>query len=165
MTEEITIRRAKREDLAGIATLVRTATRSKINVDEAEVMEWLFSKGLWVAVHEGALVGVATWQTENLLSVTDLFYVSPAKLRARAGRPLLEAIEGEAGTLMCEANVLLLPEWTSKAVRTFLQGQGYEPQEFGDLHRIWREVLGEFATDEMDLLVKRLRERMVMVPI
>jgi N-acetylglutamate synthase-like GNAT family acetyltransferase len=171
VSKETTVRRAGRQDLAGIAALVRTATRGKIKVDEAEVMEWLFSKGLWVAVQGDRLVGVVAYQTENLLSVTDLFYVSPAKLRARVGRKLLETVEEQVNTLMCEANVLLLPGWTSKTVRTFLQRQGYESHAFADLHRIWREVLTGFVPDgdlteaDTDLMVKRLRERMVMVPI
>ncbi len=164
-SENVEVRRARRRDLADIAALVRKATRSKIAVEEADVMEWLFSRGLMVAVRGDALVGVAAWQTENLLSVTDVFHVSPAKLRAEAGGRLLAAVEAEANTLMAEANVILLPTWTSKAVRTFLKGQGYEPKEFDELHYIWREVLGDFDTDEADLVVKRLRERMVMAPI
>jgi N-acetylglutamate synthase-like GNAT family acetyltransferase len=91
--------------------------------------------------------------------------VMPARLRDSAGEQLLKAIEDEANTLMCEANVLLLPAWTQKATRTFLQRQGYEPGEFADLHRIWREVLGDLIGDEPDLMVKKLRDRMVMVPI
>jgi hypothetical protein len=82
-----------------------------------------------------------------------------------AGTRLLESIEAEAGVLMCEANVMLLPSWTSKSVRTFLRRRGYVPEEFGELHRIWREVLGELDAEGMDLMVKRLRDRMVMVPI
>jgi len=50
-------------------------------------------------------------------------------------------------------------------VRTFLQGQGYEPRPFAELHRIWREVLGEWIQGDEELMVKRLRERMVMAPI
>jgi N-acetylglutamate synthase-like GNAT family acetyltransferase len=165
MSEEIQVRRAKRDDLAAIAALVGRATRSKIRVDEADVMEWLFSKGLWVAVQGETVVGVATCQTENLLSVTDTFYVSPARLRPRAGGQLLDAVEAEVGTLMCEANVMLLPLWTSKTVRTFLKRHGYEPKQFDELHRIWREVLSGFDLEDMDLVVKQLRDRMVMVPI
>ncbi len=165
MTEEIRIRRAGRKDLAGIAALVRKATRAKVEVDEAVVMEWLFSKGLWVAVQGEKLVGVAAWQAENLVSVTDVFHVSPARLRATAGAQLLETIEGEAAALMCEANILMLPAGASKALRTFLRRQGYEPQEFAALHRIWREVLGDLAAEESELMVKKLRDRMVMVPI
>ena len=163
--ENVEIRRARRGDLAPIASLVQRATRSRIEVDEAEVQEWLFSKGLWVAEREDDLVGVAAWQAENLLSVTDVFHVSPARLRNTAGGQLLETIEAEANVLMCEANVMILPGWTSKAVRTFLQKQGYEPKTFEELHRIWREVLGDFVAADQDLMVKRLRERMVMVPV
>jgi len=165
MSEQIDLRRATKGDLAAIAALVRKATRSKVDVDEPDVRDWLFSKGLMVATRGHALVGVVAWQTENLLSVTDVFYVAPANLRAEAGGGLLAAVEAEINTLMCEANVLLLPKWTPKAVRTFLQGQGYEPKELDELHRIWREVLGGFDTGEADILVKRLRERMVMAPI
>ena len=161
----VEVRRARRGDLSAIANLVQKATRSRIEVDEAKVQEWLFSKGLWVAEQDGDLVGVAAWQAENLVSVTDVFYVSPARLRATAGGQLLETIEAEANVLMCEANVLILPDWTSKAVRTFLRKQGYEPKVYEELHRIWREVLGDIVALDQDLMVKRLRERMVMVPV
>jgi N-acetylglutamate synthase-like GNAT family acetyltransferase len=165
VNETINVRRARRDDIEGIAALVRKATRSRVRVDEAEVMEWLFSKGLWVATQGESLVGVAACQTENLVAITDVFYVSPARLRASAGSRLLETIEGEVNTLMCEANVVLVPAGTSKAIRTFLERQGYEPKEFEELHRIWREVLSDFVTAESGLMVKRLRDRMVMVPI
>lgn len=159
------VRRAHRKDLASIVDLVHTATRSRLQVDEAGVMEWLFSKGLWVALQGKGVVGVVAWQAENLVSITDIFYVSPARLRPQAGMRLLETIEAEANVLMCEANVMVLPDWTSKAVRTFLGQQGYEPKSFDELHRIWREVLGDLVGEGDDLMVKRLRERMVMVPI
>ena len=165
---EIEVRRARKGDVPGIVALVRQATQGKHPVEEAEVLDWLFGKGLLVATDDangGRVVGVAAWQTENLLSVTDLFYVHPAKLRAEAGGRLLAAIEAEVNVLMCEANVMILPPHTPKAVRTFLTKQGYEAKTYQELHRIWREVLGEFVTDQPDLMVKRLREKMIMVPI
>lgn len=165
MSEAIKVRRAKRDDVAAIAALVREADQSRVEADEAEVMEWLFSKGLWVATQGDSLVGVAACQTENLVSVTDVFHVSPAQLWTSAGSRLLETIEGEASTLMCEANVVLVPAGSSEAIHTCLKREGYEPKEFEELHRIWREVLSDFVTDELGLMVKRLRDRMVMVPI
>lgn len=181
---EIEVRRARRGDIPAIVALVRKATQSRVRVDESEVTDWLFGKGLWVATQGESLVGVVAWQAENLLSVTDRFYVSPARLWAQAGSRLLEAIEAEANVLMCEANVVLLPAEASKATRTFLQRQGYELQELQALHRIWREVLSEFvaiggstgaeappggsaapSAPAPILMVKRLRERMVMIPI
>lgn len=163
--ENLAVRRARRSDLASIADLVRKATRSRLEVDEAAVREWLFGKGLWVAEQDGSLVGVAAWQAENLVAVTDVFQVSPARMRGAAGGQLLATIEAEANVLMCEVNVVVLPEWTSKAMRGFLHKQGYEPKRLEELHRIWRQVLGDFVGDNQDLVVKRLRERMVMVPI
>ena len=165
MSNEIQIRRAKRGDLAAIAALVKKATRSKIKMEESDVMEWLFGKGMWVAVQGETLVGVAACQTENLVAVTDVLYIAPAKLRTLAGKPLLAALEAELDSLMCEVNILLLPEWTPKTMRTFLQKQGYEAQTLDDLHRIWREVLSGFDLEGRELMVKRLRERMIMAPL
>ena len=161
----VDVRRAGRVHLAPIAALVRAASDSRLEMEESDVMEWLFSKGLWVAEDDGQLVGVAAWQAENLLCVTDVFYVHPLESLASAGAGLLATIEAEADTLMCEANVVALPAWTGAAVRECLAGQGYEPKTYDELHRIWREVLSDFVEEDQDLLVKRLRDRMVMVPI
>jgi len=165
LSEGMRVRRARRKDLAAIASLVCDASESRVQADEAGVMEWLFGKGLMVAVQDGSLVGVAAWQTENLVSVTDEFYAFPASVLVEAGGALLAAIEAEAATLMCEANVLVLPAWTSEATRICFQEHGYEGKAFEDLHRIWREVLSEFVSEETDLMVKRLRERMIMAPL
>ncbi len=164
MSENLEIRRARRGDLPAITSLVEQATKSRVQVDEAVVTEWLFTKGLWVSLLEGELVGVAAWQAENLVSVTDVFHISPAELLAEVGSRLLETIEAEAGTLMCEVNIVLVPAWVSWALQSFLQKQGYETRELEDLHRIYREVLGDFGIENWSLMVKQLRDRMVMVP-
>ena len=169
MGDEIVIRRARRGDLEEVVAVVGEATGGQVQVDEAEVMDWLFSKGMWVAVEEGAVVGVATCQTENLVSITDEFHVSPDRLQGQAGGSLLAAIEAEVSTLMCEVNIVVLPASSSEGVRDILETQGYELEEFQALHRIYREVLSDlFGTDDavdLVLMVKRLRDRMVMVPI
>ncbi len=169
MADEILIRRARRGDLEAVAALVGEASAGEVEAVEAEVMDWLFSKGMWVAVQDDAVVGVATCQTENLVCITDELRVWPASLQDQAGGPLLAAIEAEVSTLMCEVNIVVLPASTSSVVRDFLGEQGYEPQEFEALHRIYREVLSDlFGEDELAepvLMVKQLRDRMVMVPI
>jgi N-acetylglutamate synthase-like GNAT family acetyltransferase len=165
MSDGIRVRRAGRKDVPAIAALVGQATPSELKIGESEVTEWLFGKGLLVAIQDNAVVGVAAWQAENLLSVTDVFQVAAEHLRDTAGVQLLAVIEEEARILMCEANVLLLPAWAPSDIRTFLQGQGYESRELADLHHIWQEVLGDFLGGRRDLMVKQLRDRMIMVPI
>ncbi len=163
--EEIQVRRAGRQDLAAIAAVVESSSHSCLAVDEAKATDWLFSKALWVATAESRMVGVVAWQVENLVCVTDLFHVAPAGYLERAGGRLLQAVEAEAGALMCEANAVVLPAWTADQVRGFLQEQGYEHKHLGELHRIWREVLEEWLHGQEELMVKRLRERMVMAPV
>jgi N-acetylglutamate synthase-like GNAT family acetyltransferase len=165
MSHHLEIRRASRQDLGPIVALVADATQPKVQLDEAEVMEWLFTKGLWVAHLGGTLVGVIAWQAENLVSVTDVFYVSPKGPYTGAATRLIKTIEAEAKTLMCEANVVVLPDGLSELLRDFLCQQGYEPRPLTGLHRIWQEVLGEFADRESHLMVKTLRDRMVLHPL
>lgn len=163
--QPVRVRRAKRADLAAIASLVGESAPAGAGIGEPQVMDWLFSKGLWVADDGQSLLGVAAWQAENLVAVTDVFHVAPAHPPALAGRPLLEKTEAEAALLMCEANVMVLPAWIPGPVRAFIQDQGYEAVVWEELHAIWREVLKEYLTGQDDLMVKRLRERMVMVPL
>ncbi|MGD9046782.1 MAG: hypothetical protein PVF77_01900 [Anaerolineae bacterium] len=165
MNEHLEIRRALRGDIAHIASLVENATQARIQPDETEVMDWLFSRGLWVAYQEGTLVGVIAWQAENLVSVTDVFYILPDGPYTEAGTRLLETIETEAKTLMCETNVVLLPGGLSEVVLPILQRLGYEARPFTELHSIWREVLSEFTDGGSELMVKTLRDRMVMRPL
>jgi hypothetical protein len=91
-------------------------------------------------------------------------HVAPAEHWDDAGSQLLETIEGEAQTLMCEANIVLLPNSAPEEAHALLQQLGYEPQPREELHRIWREVLSEYA-EELEVMVKKLRDRMVMAPL
>jgi len=159
------VRRARPQDLDGIVRLMKGVSRSTGPVGEAEVTEWFYGKGLWVATREDAVVGVAAWQAENLLAVTDVFHVAPAVYWPAAGGKLLETIEGEAQILMCEANVVLLPSQAAEEAQSLLRRRGYELRTREKLHRIWQEVLGDLTGNESEVMVKELRDRMVMAPV
>lgn len=161
---EIEIRRARREDLTLIVNLVCSASQDCLQIDESDALEWLFGKGLLVAVNGDDLLGVIGWQAENLLAVTDLWALSAQAGAAAAGRALLNWVESEAQALMCEAHLVPVAGGIS-AAEEILAAQGYERQPYAALHRIWREVLGEFMSDPQDVWVKRLRDRMVMAPL
>ncbi len=159
------VRRARLGDIADITKLAREASPSTCQMDEAEVTEWLYSKGVWVATREGVLVGVAAWQAENLLAVTDVLHIAPCEHWLETGGELLATIEDAAQTLMCEANVVLLPAQAPEAARALLRQQGYELKLMDELNRIWREVLSDFAGNGLELMVKQLRDRLVRVPL
>ena len=177
MTESVTIRRAKAEDVGAIATLVQEAAEwtkpgrpPEVPEEEAAartavIQDWLFGKGVWVAIQGGSLLGVAGWQVENLVSVTDVLYIAPGPSWAEVGGRLLETIEAEAMVLMCEISAVILPNGSSPDVPGLLRDLGYEDAELEELHRFWQEVLGEFVEAEPAIMVKQLRDRMVMVPL
>ena len=52
-----------------------------------------------------------------------------------------------------------------EVARELLQQQRYEQRTREELHRIWQEVLSDLAGHEVELMVKQLRDRMVMVPL
>jgi N-acetylglutamate synthase-like GNAT family acetyltransferase len=164
MADNLTVRRARLDDIDGIGTCVQRAMQSDIAVDSAVITEWLFGKGVWVALQEDTLVGVAAWQAENLVSVTDVFHIAPTPFWTKIGATLLETIEAEAITLMCEVSAVLLSNGIDPSVRSFLRDQGYKEAELEELHRFWQEVLAEFLEAEVAIMIKQLRDRMVMVP-
>lgn len=163
MTENLTVRRARQEDGEAIAAFVREANPSTTAVGPAVVTEWLYGKGVWVAHQDRRLVGVAAWQAENLVSVTDVLYLAAAPLWTEVAGRLLATIEGEATVLMCEVNAVLLPDGPV-AVRDFLRDQGYEEAELAELHRFWQEVLRDFLDAGPTIMIKRLRTQMVTIP-
>lgn len=168
MTECLTIRRAKQEDFGAITDLVREATAltqaGGPAVGPEVIQDWLLGKGVWVALRGGTLLGVAGWQVENLVSVTDVLYIVPGPSWVEAGSRLLATIEAEATVLMCEISAVLLPNGTSSDVGELLRDLGYEDAELEELHRFWQEVLGDFMEAGPAIMVKHLRDRMVMVP-
>jgi hypothetical protein len=171
MADNLTVRRAKQADLEAIAAFVQKASEStrpegaaSLVAEPAAVNEWLFQKGVWVALQDSTLAGVAAWQAENLVSVTDVLHIAAGPSWAEVAGRLLEIIEGEAKILMCEINAVLLPNGTSPAVHDLLHKQGYEDAELEELHRFWQEVLSEFLQPNSAIMVKHLRDRMVMTP-
>jgi len=125
MDQDMVVRRAGRQDVAGIAALLKEAVPPQGPAAENDVLEWLFSKGLVVATEADVLLGVAAWQAENLVAVTDVLALAPHSV-APAGAALLDFIEAGAGSLMCEVNIVLLPAEGGSQVRALLQQQGYE---------------------------------------
>src|SRR6185503_20787095 len=72
---EISIRRAKRQDLEAMANLIASATKGALDPDLSQMMESLFTRAYIVAMAGEYVVGVAGWQAENLIAGLQDFYV------------------------------------------------------------------------------------------
>jgi len=162
----IEIRRASRADLKAMADLMNSATQGEVDLDEAGMMERLFSKGYLIASQGEDLVGVVGWQTENLIAGIDDLFVKSSSLWPSVGKMLLEQVEEAALQLSCEAGLVFLHNKTSFLGKKFLDKQGYEIQKMDELKiKDWRRAAEEWQIDNTTLRVKQLMERRIMTPI
>jgi N-acetylglutamate synthase-like GNAT family acetyltransferase len=162
---DISIRRAKRQDLEAMATLIATGTKGALNPDLSQMMELLFTRAYVVAMAGDYVVGVAGWQTENLIAGLQDFYVLRDDLWPNVGRQMLEMIHDEVNKLSCEvAMAFVLNQAGAKPIE-FFESQGYEQAQGKDLGYMWKDAAKEWQPENSALLYKKLREQRIMVPM
>lgn len=162
----VTIRRAKRPDLEAMAQLVNTATNGVLSIDVADMMEALFSRGYVLATVNDHVVGMAGWQTENLIAGVQDFYVLRDDLWGVVGKKLLEKIHEEVNDLSCEITLVFVIESVSEKPVAFLKSQEYEVAE--SARSVWREAAEaarEWQPTDSIMLFKKMREQRIMVPM
>ncbi len=163
--DEIQVRRAKRPDLEGMARVITRGTKGAYKPDASEMMEALFSRAYLVAEFNGYIIGIAGWQTENLIAGLQDFYVIHDDLWPSAGKKMLERIHEEVDKLSCEVALAFVPKMAGSRPVEFFESQGYQQAELKDLSHMWREVAAEWQPEDSTLLYYKLREKPIMVPI
>ena len=162
---DVSIRRAKRGDLGGMAELMSVGTNGAINPDISEMMEALFSRAYLVAEAGTSVVGMIGWQTENLVAGLQDFYVLNNDLWETVGKEMLEKVHDEINSLSCEvALVFVLDKAGTKPIE-FLESQNYEQFESKQLIPDWKEAAVEWQPENSVLLYKKMREQRIMVPM
>ena len=162
---DVSLRRAKRGDLGGMAELMAAGTNGAVNPDISEMMEALFSRAYLIAEADGHVVGMIGWQTENLVAGLQDFYILSENLWASVGKEMLEKVHEEINSLSCEvALVFVLDEAGAKPIE-FLESQTYEQFESKRLIPDWKEAAVEWQPEDSVLLYKKMREQRIMVPM
>jgi len=163
--KEIQVRRAKRADLAAMATLMAQATNGVMAPDEPEMMENLFSKGYFVVQVGEQLLGMVGLRTENLIAGIDEFLVRSSDLWPTVGEALLKGVESEANALSCEVALLFARPEAGPVAMKFFEKKGYQKRSPKELIKMWREAAEDYQTEGSMLMVKQLLERRIMTPI
>jgi dephospho-CoA kinase len=161
----ITIRRAKRHDLQAMAELISKSTHGMINPDLNQMMESLFTRAYLVAMAGEYLVGIAGWQTENLIAGLQDFYVLREDMWAAVGQKMLSKIHEEVNSLSCEVSLAFVLNQAGPKPVQFFESQGYEQSESKDLGYMWKDAAMEWQPENSVLLYKKLREQRIMVPM
>lgn len=164
-TSDLVLRRAKRDDLGGMAELVTTATNGNIEIDISDMMESLFSRAYLVATAGEQVVGMVGWQTENLVAGLQDFYMQNQQLWTTTAKDMISKVEEEIDSLSCEAALVFVLKEAGSAPIEFLESQGYERAESSALIPDWREAAVDWQPEGSVLLYKKLREQRIMVPM
>jgi N-acetylglutamate synthase-like GNAT family acetyltransferase len=149
-----------------IAEFVIKVTRGRISADRQSVMERFGVKGLWL-VHDasGQLVGLAGWRAENLVARIDDFLVFPPTLYPSAGRVLVKGLEEAARELQCEVSMFFVPLRAAAGGVAFYESCGYQRPELEGLPRVWQQTAQEATERGRYVMLKQLRENLVLRPM
>lgn len=161
----ITLRRAKRQDLEAMARVIATSTKNAINPDLSQMMELLFTRAYIVALAGEQVVGIAGWQTENLIAGLQDFYVLRDDLWPVVGKKMLDMIHEEVEQLSCEVSIVFVAKEAGTAPVQFFESQEYEQSESKKLGYMWKDAAEEWQPENTVLLYKKLREQRIMVPM
>lgn len=164
--DEVRIRRGRPGDAAAIAAFINRATHNARNLTREDVMGAFGQKAYIVAEAHGAVVALAGWQVENLVTRVDELYLGDGVPAKFVVRPLLDAIENASGELQSEASFVFVPPALNAAAAILFTESGYEtilPDGIGIT--AWREAVKESQPRGTIVLFKKLREDRVLRPV
>lgn len=161
----IDVRRARRKDLDLLAVALARSANQSAPLTRGEVMQRFGKRGYRIAVGQGRIIALASWEAENLVAMTRDVWAESEAVGPRALPPLFALIEQDAQALQCEVSLIIIEPGAPTFVLEQIRVCGYQNKETSALHRLWRQVVEERMQPGDVLWVKRLREDMVTKPI
>lgn len=164
-TQEVVLRRAKRDDLTRMISLFKKVSGGALDFSETEMMERFFSKGYFLAEQGEKLLGVIGWRAENLVAGIDDFFVEDASQWSAIGDRLLSAVEAAAVDLSCEVGLLFVHRKTAARAEQILKKKGYKPYPREKMMKIWRDAADDWQEENTVLVLKQYRKQPINVPL
>ena len=162
---KLAIRRATPSQAGEIAEFINRRSNDKRKMSRDDIMAAFGEKAFLLLKLDRKLVGLASWQVENLVVRTiDIFL--DAEIPAReALRALTEEIERASRELQCEiALIYLAPELARR--QDVWRSLGYQPRTIQSLGvRAWQDAAAESMPPGTTLYFKQLRRDRVLRPV
>lgn len=153
----VTIRRAKRADLASVFALIQQARGAQLSQQELIQKATLF--GYLMAETGGRLIGIAGMLVENSVTCVRDLHAAGASVRGLATITLLDAIEAEANGLACDSVMVQVPQQSGlNVIHALLTDRAYQRKGVNEMTRLQKEVAAEHFQEEIPLWVKSLRK-------
>lgn len=164
-TPQMTVRRGMPGNAEAIAQFI--IQNGGKNINRMDVMLAFGQKSyLLVQGANDAVIGLAGWQVENLITRVDEFYIDPNSPGEVVVRALANAVEDASRELQSEVCFVFLPRTTPADIGQAFLGAGYSPLRLEEVKfPAWREAAHELITPENVGLMKQLRADRVMKPI
>lgn len=162
---EFSTRRGKPKNSTAIAEFITRLSTGKRVMSAENIMEEFGDKAYMLLQVDGKLVGLASWQVENLVTRTTDIYLEEKLDQTKALTTLIKEVERASGELQSEASLIFTPnELTTQ--EALWKNLGYErrtPETLGV--QAWKDAASESMTSGSTLLFKQLRQERVLRPI
>jgi dephospho-CoA kinase len=165
ITGKLAVRRATPSQAGEIAEFINQHSRDSRMMSREDIMAAFGEKAFLLLALDRKLVGLASWQVENLVVRTIDIYLE-ADLPAReALRALTEEIERASRELQCEIALIYLgPELARR--QDVWRSLGYQPRTVQSLGvRAWQEAAAESMPAGTKMYFKQLRRDRVLRPV
>jgi dephospho-CoA kinase len=161
----LSVGRGKPRDAGVIAGLINRLGQPGRTLTAKDIMADFGEKAYMLLRFNGALVGLAGWQVENLVvRITDV-YLEPSIDAGKALEHLIQEIEMVSGDLQCEAS-LIFPDGRLAADPALWKRLGYENRGATGLGvQAWTDAAKESMPLAADLFFKQLRNDRILRPI
>jgi dephospho-CoA kinase len=162
---ELAVRRATPSQAGEIAEFISRCSNGKRSMSRDDIMAAFGEKAFLLLRLDGKLVGLVSWQVENLVVRTIDIYLD-AEIPVRESlRVLTEEIEQASRDLQCEIALIYLgPELARR--HDVWRSLGYQPRTIQSLGvRAWQEAAIESMPAGTTMYFKQLRRDRVLRPV
>lgn len=162
---EMVVERARPRQAGEIAALITRLSNNERRPSAEDIMAAFGEKAYLLLKIDGAAVGLAGWEVENLVARTNDVYIDPRQPLSKAMQKIMEEVERVSRDLQCEVSLLFLPPHIARYEEVW-RSLGYEVKDIQGLGvRAWQEAARESMPDGATLLCKPLRKDRVLRPV
>lgn len=164
-TGEFSTKRGKPKNSSTIAEFITRLSKGKRRVSAENIMEDFGDKAYMLLQVDAKLVGLVSWQVENLVTCTTDIYLEENLDQQKALEKLVKAVENASSELQSEASLIFTTN-EIMALEEFWKKLGYDRQTPETLGvQAWKDAATESMFIGSTLLFKQLRQERVLRPI
>ena len=165
LTGEFSAKRGKPKNSTDIAAFITRLSKGKRTMTADNVMEEFGDKAYMLLQIDGKMVGLASWQVENLVTRTTDIFLEENLNQQKALEALIKEVERASNELQSEASLIFTANdlTTQEGLWKHLGYERRTPETLGV--QAWKDAAAESMSAGSTLFFKQLRQERVLRPI